>query len=104
MVFSVVFAALLVFGSTAIAVLLTSFTVGICWAPRIGGVLVGLAVFAQGYMIARPERFTRLLRSRISLQQRIQHVSSVATVFGTFLWAFGDLVPPVFGFSLCLGR
>ena|ERR1700690_1202933 len=103
MIYSAILSALLVFGSFGLAALLTAFAGDICWAPRIGGTLVGLAVFLQGYMFANPEKFTRTLTSGIRLEQRIMHIVYTATVFGTLLWAFGDLMPYVDGVALCRG-
>ncbi|MBU2499978.1 hypothetical protein KJ682_01480 [bacterium] len=93
MIYSAILSALLVFGSFGLASLLTSLVGDIGWPGRIGGTLVGMAVFLQGYMFANPEKFTRKLSSGITLKQRLMHIVYSATIFGTFLWAFGDLIP-----------
>jgi hypothetical protein len=72
-----------------------------CWAPRVGGLFVGFAVFAQGYVFANQDRFQRRLRSGITVEQRVMHVVYVASVLGTFLWALGDLVPVMWGVEVC---
>ncbi|WP_456953339.1 hypothetical protein [Lysobacter sp. HA35] len=72
-----------------------------CWAPRVGGLLVGFAVFAQGYAYANAESFTRRLPSGLTLEQRVLHVVYVSSVIGTFLWALGDFIPSMFGVAVC---
>ena len=72
-----------------------------CWAPRVGGLLVGFAVFAQGYVYANIDSFQRKLRRGITLEQRVMHVIYVATVLGTFLWALGDFFPSMYGVAVC---
>jgi hypothetical protein len=69
---------------------------GICWLPRIGGILVGLSVFMQGYMHANIDRFRIPWRWGLTREQVYAHVSYHFAIFGTFLWAFGDLLPSVF--------
>ena len=68
---------------------------GICWTPRIGGLLVGFAVFIQAYMFANPNKFNHTFNNKITIKQYITHVIYVLTIFGTLLWAFGDLLPEV---------
>jgi hypothetical protein len=72
-----------------------------CWAPRVGGILVGLAVFVQAYAYANEERFSRKLRSGLTLEQRTLHVVYVSSVIGTFLWALGDFFPTIYGVPVC---
>lgn len=95
MIFSIILSAwifLLSFGTTAVLMLLIS---DICWAPRVGGTIVGLSVFLQGYIFANPEKFQGVLRNGITREQRIMHVVYVSAVFGTLLWAWGDLMPEI---------
>jgi ABC-type transport system involved in cytochrome c biogenesis permease subunit len=99
--FFVVFPSILVFGTFGATALLTKLVGDICWPPRLGGALVGFAVILQGYLIANPERFQRLLRSGISSGQRVNHIVYVATSFGTLLWTFGDLFRSIYGVALC---
>lgn len=76
----------------------------ICWTPRIGGSLVGISVFLQGYVFANPDKFQRPLKSEIILEQSVMHVVYFAALFGTYLWSWGDLLPPIFsaGSTACL--
>jgi len=73
-----------------------------CWAPRLGGLIVGMAVFAQGYAYANSERFSRRLASGLTVEQRLLHVVYVSSFFGTFLWALGDFIPTMYGVSVCV--
>ena len=73
----------------------------VCWTPRIGGTLVGLAVLLQGHIWANPGKYRRLLASRITFEQRLMHIVYTATVLGTLLWAYGDLMPYVIGVPNC---
>ncbi|KAF1723125.1 hypothetical protein CSC75_01180 [Pseudoxanthomonas wuyuanensis] len=102
--FSTFLAALLTFGTFALCALLTVVAGDICWPPRLGAVLVGGAVFLQGFIFADPDRFTRKLRSGITLQQRIMHISFTAAVFGTLFGALGDLMPSIYGVAVCTTR
>ena len=74
----------------------------VCWTPRVGGSLVGMAVFLQGYMFANPDKFSRILSNGITLQKWFMPIVYMVTIFGTFLWAFGDLLPFVFGVPNCI--
>lgn len=80
------------FGTTAGLMLVNS---ELCWAPRIGGTIVGLSVFLQGYMFANPEKFQGILSSGITKEQRVMHIVYVSAFFGTLLWAWGDLMPEI---------
>lgn len=89
------------FGTTAGLMLMNP---ELCWAPRIGGTIVGLSVLLQGYMFANPEKFQRILSSGITMEQRVMHIVYLSVIFGTFLWAWGDLLPDILGVpnSICL--
>lgn len=102
MLFSLILSIILVATSFGISAILTVMFPEICWTPRIGGILVGVAVFLQGYVFANPNKFTRTLRSQITLEQRVMHIAYTATIFGTLLWTFGDLMPSVFGIPNCM--
>jgi hypothetical protein len=99
--FNLAFPAILVLGTFGATAILTKLFGDICWPPRLGGTLVGSAVIVQGYLIANPANFQRLLRGGISLGQRVNHAVYVATAFGTLLWAFGDLFRSIYGVALC---
>jgi hypothetical protein len=99
--FSTVLSITIVLGTFAISAILTTVAPSICWTPRIGGTLVGLAVFVQGYIFANTEKFQRKLKSGITLEQRLMHIVFTATIFGTLLWAFGDLMPKVLWVQNC---
>lgn len=91
----------IVYGTIAVVVLLTQLFGDRCWAPRVGGIYVGLAVFVQAYAYANEESFSRKLRSGLTLEQRTLHVVYVFSVAGTFLWALGDFFPTMYGVSVC---
>ncbi len=99
--FSLLLSTSIVLGTLGASALLTWIAPSICWTPRIGGTLVGLAVFLQGYIAANPGKFRRALESRITLEQRLMHIVYTSTVLGTLLWAYGDLMPSVFGVPNC---
>jgi hypothetical protein len=80
----------------ATSVILMQIFPEICWLPRVGGVLVGLSVFMQGYMHANICRFRTPRRWGLTREQVYAHVSYHFAIFGTILWAFGDLLPKVF--------
>jgi len=65
----------------------------VSWLPRIGGTLVGVAVFVQGYVGVNQERFDVLWRWGFTREQVMLHLANFFAVFGTFMWAFGDLLP-----------
>ena len=88
-------------GTMLLVIALTKLLGDQCWAPRVGGMLVGFAVFAQGYAYANAERFSRKLSSGLTLEQRVLHVVYVSSVLGTFLWALGDFMPTMFGVEVC---
>lgn len=101
MSFSVLLSFLITGGTIGLSVLLSFVAPTICWPPRIGALLVGLSVFAQGYIAADPKRLSRRLQCGITLQQRVMHISYVAALFGTLFGAFGDFLPPIFGHPTC---
>ena len=100
-VWSTLVGGFLTFGTFGISALLTVVFGDHCWPPRIGGVLVGLSVFLQGYLWAHPEQFQRELRTGHTTEQLAMHAVYVVTLFGTLLWALGDFLPPFFGVSMC---
>jgi len=65
----------------------------VLWLPRIGGTLVGLAVFFQGYVGVNQEKFDVLWRWGLTREQVVLHLANFFAVFGTIIWAFGDLLP-----------
>jgi hypothetical protein len=71
----------------------------VCWLPRMGGVLVGVAVVIQGYMAARTEQFNEPWRWGIPQRVVYTHFSSWAAAMGTIFWTFGDFFPDVLGLS-----
>lgn len=100
-VWSTLIGSVLMFGTFGLAELLTLVAGDHCWAPRIGGVLVGLSVFLQGYVWANPHQFQRFVRSGHTYEQVAVQAVYVVTLFGTFVWALGDFVPPLFGVPMC---
>jgi hypothetical protein len=94
-------ACVLVFGSFGLIAALTLLLGDLCWPPRIGGAMIGIAVFAQGYVAANPDAFAKEDANRISRERRVMHVVYFVTVFGTFLWAFGDLIHSLYGVPVC---
>ena len=83
----------MVIGSFSYASVLNILWPEICWTPRIGGLLVGIAVFMQGYVAVNDDKFNVRWLWRLSRGQAHLHVSNGFAVFGTGLWAFGDLLP-----------
>lgn len=81
--------------------LLSRFLPGICWSPRVGGLMIGCAVLIQGYIFANPNKFVVLLASGHTLEQRFMQVVYMITLFGTSLVAFGDLIPSAAGANAC---
>ena len=77
------------------SIVFTYFWSNICWLPRFGGLLVGMAVFIQGYMAVNIEKFSIPWRWGLSREQAYSHFASSAAVFGTLIWAFGDLFPNI---------
>ena len=72
-----------------------------CWLPRLGGLLVGFAVFAQGYVWAHPEEFSRRRVDGLTKEQVVIHMVYVSSIFGTLIWAFGDMLPKVLWMRHC---
>lgn len=96
-------AAVFAFGTPAVCALLATICGDFCWPQRIGALLVGLAVFFQGYIAADPERFTRVLSDGNTLRTYVNQGSYFAAVFGTLFAAFGDLLPAgiYYGIEMC---
>lgn len=88
-------------GIGLVVVFLTKIFGDQCWLPRVGGILVGCAVFMQGYAFAHPEKFRRKLKSGLTLEQKLMHVVYVSSVIGTFAWALGDFVTSIWGVEMC---
>jgi hypothetical protein len=95
---------IIVFGSFGAIAAITHYFGDLCWAPRIGGTMIGIVVFVQGYIAANLGRFSRKDGEGIAQEQHIMHFVYLALVFGTFLWAFGDLIPSLYGVKLCHAR
>jgi hypothetical protein len=93
--YPVVLAFALVTATFGVANVLMALWPHICWLPRVGGLLVGVAVFIQGYVGVRHEQFDVPWRWGLTREQAYLHVANVAVVLGTLVWAFGDLLPSV---------
>ena len=91
----------IVFGTACSVIALTKVLGDQCWAPRVGGVFVGLSVFAQGLLFARPELGRRKMTSGLTVEQQVMHFVYVASLFGTLLWALGDFVTVLWGVEIC---
>ena len=102
--FNLAMSTTIAFGIPGVIALLTKIAPNICWAPRIGGVMVGLSILLQGYVLVNPEKFTRKLKSGLSLEQRLIHIVFVVATIGTFLNAFGDLIPSAYGVNLIVQK
>jgi len=63
--------------------------------------MIGIAIFVQGYVAANPDDFAEEDRFRITRERRVMHMVYFVTGFGTFLWAFGDLITSLYGVPLC---
>ncbi|CAD7712519.1 hypothetical protein LMG31884_01400 [Xanthomonas hydrangeae] len=92
---------ILIHVTMALVIIMTKLFGDQCWAPRMGGLMVGFAVFAQGYVYANTESFQRRLRSGLTAEQRVMHVVYVCSVLGTFLWALGDFFTNIYGVTVC---
>jgi len=88
-------------GTLAVVYGLTRFVGDYCWAPRVGGVLVGLAVFTQGIVFAHGNRMQRMLRRGITLERRMMQLCYFMSIWGTFVWAVGDFITPIWGLEVC---
>ena len=99
--FDAIAAFIITFGSLAATSLLTRLLGDICWPPRVGALLIGGAVFIQGFIAADATRFARVLADGTTLQQRILQISFLAAIFGTLFAAFGDMLSPLYGVPLC---
>lgn len=98
---SAITAAGIVLGSFAAIALLTRFVGDYCWPERFGGLLVGVAVFLQAHVYANHADFSNISKHGLTREQRWLHKVYLITVFGTFMWAFGDFLPSVFGVPTC---
>lgn len=101
--YSFLLAAAFTFGTPAVCALLASTCGDICWPQRIGALLVGIAVFLQGYIAADADRFNRVMSDGNSLRTYVNQGSYFAAVFGTLFAAFGDLLPVsvYYGVQMC---
>lgn len=73
-----------------------------CWGPRVGGVLVGLAVLTQGLVFAHGNRLQRVLKNRgITLEKRVMQLSFFMSIWGTIVWTVGDFYTPIWGLEVC---
>ncbi|MDI5983824.1 hypothetical protein QLQ85_03395 [Halomonas sp. M4R5S39] len=70
----------------------------ICWLPRIGGSLVGVAVVVQGYVEVNEKKFCAPWRWELSRKQFYLHFANTSAVIGTIIWTFGDLFPQILWF------
>jgi len=98
--FNILMSTALTLGVPAIIAVLTKLVPGICWAPRVGGVMVGCSLLMQGYIFANSDKFAKKLRSGITFEQRLMHIIYVVAIWGTILNAFGDLIPSMYGVDL----
>lgn len=80
---------------------LTAVWPGICWLPRVGGLLAGISIFILGYMHVNKERFDVPWRWGLTRDQAYSHFANFAAIFGTLLGVFGDLLPQVLWVSNC---
>ena len=83
----------------AVSAILMQLFPSICWLPRIGGTLVGVSVIIQGYMQANTDKFRKPWRWGLAREQIYAHFSYQLAFFGTFMWAFGDMIPGVLWLS-----
>jgi hypothetical protein len=97
----IVLALLIVSGTFLLTIFLSIAWPSICWLPRVGGTLVGIAVFIQGYVYANNDDFQSILAWKLTREQIYMYVANTAAVFGTLMWTFGDLVPQVLWFKNC---
>ena len=93
--------AVMVFGSFGLIAAATWLFGDHCWPPRLGGLLVGISVFVQGYVYANHDAFSKPSKYGLTREQRVLHKVYLLIVFGTLLWAFGDFIPHVYGVPTC---
>lgn len=89
------------FGSIGVIALATILFGDHCWPPRVGGTMVGIAVFIQGYVYAHKKRFSKVTGNGLTIEQRILSKTYFLAVFGTLLWALGDLFPSLYFVPVC---
>jgi hypothetical protein len=92
----------MVLGTFLLANLLNFLWPQYCWLPRLGGLLVGLAVFTQGFVWAHPKKFSRVRANGLTREQAVIHIMYVSSIFGTLIWAFGDMLPQVLWMRHCV--
>lgn len=77
----------LIFGPNAILRILYP---QICWLPRLGGLMVGTAVFIQGYLSAHEECLTSKAWDGNARRDHLLSFSWLLALVGTLFWTFGD--------------
>lgn len=100
--FESVLTALILTFSTFGAIWLTTKLFGDrCWPQRYGGILVGVAVFFQGYVYANEEYFSKPSKYGLTREKRVMHQVYVVTILGTGLWTMGDFMHSLYGLTMC---
>lgn len=62
-----------------------------CIPPRVGALIICIALLIQGRQIARPEELKHVKFGVMSLRDYLTMFSGVAAIYGTALAGFGDL-------------
>ena len=82
-------------------VLLTVSFGAICWLPRLGALIVGIAISLFAWDVFDPSKINSdfdpdtsdLLRKKLAV---------VLALLGIVLWGFGDLIPEIGGIRVCI--
>jgi hypothetical protein len=69
-----------------------------CWLPRVGALLVGFSVLLEGWIIYNPKN--KGFDTMQPEKKLLKYVLFLA-LWGTLLWAFGDLCKEMFGIPVC---
>ena len=72
----------------------------ICWLPRLGALLVGIAVSIMAWNLFDLTNTTTGFDPDTTNMLKIR-LAVVLTLLGIVLWAFGDLIPEIGGIQVC---
>jgi hypothetical protein len=70
-----------------------------CWLPRVGAVLVGISVLLEGWIIYDPRKKGSF--DTMQPEKKLLKYVLFLALWGTLLWAFGDLQKDLFGIPVC---
>ena len=70
-----------------------------CWLPRVGAVVVGISVLLEGWITYNSGR--KGTNAPMQPQKKLLKYVLFLALWGTLLWAFGDLKKNLFGVPVC---